>query len=1151
MTIETKTIDLVSGLCRISKHINGLYKTLLVLSQNNFLFCDVKFIHKKRCVMKKILIFSIIVFSCCNILTAGNMKFKRALFPKKISLGDTNSIRVEYENINAMYSVSGIKYKLSISPIDQPNVLYTKEVEGDDLEPEQTQNVDFGPLNFAGFTVGGKYKMTFNTSQIFDEDPTNNLGYHEFEITSEFDRIFAINKLREYLYSNYNENELENTQSYLGMNVLPAGTEISTFGGDEYSEILENDAWFFYTNWDIFSMHEKQVSYMILEENNPEIIQFDVSWFPKINGEVWHPEINDSEQLAFGTIQEKIPDPTFEIDFNLQTPEKKKDSVCVLLVSGYPADLSEQNAFIRSLKLMRWYLQKNELGKQLGDENITELENASAYEIQQFIANAKDHCTEIYIYYIGHATKDGRLTTNDPEEEWMSYPDLFEGLNETNAEEITVVIDACYSGQAISAANNVNKNPNTNVRIYTSSDAELQSKFLWWNNPDKPGTISGAGFFTKQLVISSLDTNANKNKDTLISIEEAFDNMRSTNPRHSILKSNINELQNPQKGEILKTVDQNASILKELTKPYYDMNQEMTTVYYHPIPIPNTWVFSPAFYPENKMNLADTSYVGWIDLNNRARFAHPTILFSYNPKTEEFKTQESSWYPVIYDNDKKMQFTDDNVLWGKSSSEIYSIGSKENTITEIATNSGEDTTCVLLVSGLDKKNPDQQKAFEDDIESVKNELTNEAMGLKLKEENIRVEKGIDKDSIISILESMKDKCDKVIFYYSGHGGTDGDMCTGDDSEDMTSTDDWTSYEELMDKLEEIGAKEYKIIIDACYSGKAKEEFDKHFDDSDATLITATDEEKEANTEAKGKSEKDAKRYALFTHYLLLCYGNKDADTNNDGIVSFEEAFNCVKKMKPKSAFGEDLDSLQKPSITTKKNAKIDETNSQAIFPDTDVTIAGLDGVEFNYDYKVSLSVADEDYTTNNKQIKKISGNRTWNITAEGISDGFSVDLLFQLRDQYEDLTPTGNDIIGMCWRENSNEDWNPQYPSIYNKDDKTVLCGQTDHLSEWVAAIILPQGVNNVENQYLINSVDYGPNPFKNLINFEFNLDNPEIFAIEIVDITGKVYDKIDERNYSKGNYTVNLDGSKYPVGTYYCRLVSTNNVRTIKLVKE
>src|SRR5690606_21137560 len=114
----------------------------------------------------------------------------------------------------------------------------------------------------------------------------------------------------------------------------------------------------------------------------------------------------------------------------------------------------------------------------------------------------------------GHASKDGRLTTNDPEEEWMSYSDLFEGLNETNAEDITVVIDACYSGQAISAANNVKKNPNTNVRIYTSSDAELQSKFLWWNNPDKPGTISGAGFFTKQLVISSLDTNANKNKDT-------------------------------------------------------------------------------------------------------------------------------------------------------------------------------------------------------------------------------------------------------------------------------------------------------------------------------------------------------------------------------------------------------------------------------------------------------------------------------------------------------------------------------------------------------------------------------------------------------------------------------------------------------------
>ncbi len=34
-------------------------------------------------------------------------------------------------------------------------------------------------------------------------------------------------------------------------------------------------------------------------------------------------------------------------------------------------------------------------------------------------------------------------------------------------------------------------------------------------------------------------------------------------------------------------------------------------------------------------------------------------------------------------------------------------------------------------------------------------------------------------------------------------------------------------------------------------------------------------------------------------------------------------------------------------------------------------------------------------------------------------------------------------------------------------------------------------------------------------------------------------------------NFSVNPDGSKYPSGTFYCRLISANGVKTIKLVKE
>lgn len=1098
--------------------------------------------------MKKCFVCAIVLFSLYNVLYAGNLRFLRSYFPEVVIIDDTAHCRVEYENINTMYAVQSIKYNISVTQFDGSDTLFYKEVEAPDLLPNKSTTIDFGPLDYTKFSDGNKYRITFNTSQVFDEDPTNNIGYRDFEIYPAFDRLYALDKIQSYFNTNFSEDELKYAQAYLGINPLKAGTKISSYDG-KYSDTLKKDSWLFFTDWNIFSMYEKPVSYMILEKDNPEIATYNTSWFPRIDGEIWHPSIIDKEQIAYGTIFNNIPDLTTNIDFNLPVPEKK-DSICVLIVSGYPADESEQEAFNRSRKLIRWYFQENENGEQLGDDNIHELAEASAYDIKEAINKMKDSCTKIYVYYNGHALEDGKLCTNDPQEDWLSYNDLFKSLYGTNADEITVILDACYSSKAIAVAKSVTKKPGTNVHIFTSSDSTKPSKFLFWKDPKDSNDIDGAGFFTKKFVHASLDTNANKNKDTIISVEEVFDHLRSTNPKHSVIDSNINELQNPQKAEIKASADKKVARIKELTKPIYDMNPQYISVYYDPTPIPTTWKFYPSYNPTQEITHNDTVYTGWIDMNNRARFEHPTILFTYNPKTEEYKTQESMWYPVILDNNN-ISFTEDVVLWGKDRDEIFTIGEKENTISETTTDVSNEKVCVLLVSGLDKKYPDQQEAFENDVEDVKNELMNEKMGLKVNEDDIRVEKGIDKDSIIAILRSMKDKCDKVIFYYSGHGSTSGDICTGDNTEDMNSFDDWTSYEDLMDGLDEIGAKDYVIIIDACYSGKAKDAFDNHFEDADATIITATDKEKQANTEAKGTSKEDADKYAIFTHYLLLCYGNKDADANNDGIVSFEEAFNCVKKMKPKTVFGEDLDSLQKPTITIKENGIANTTDKEVSFPNSDLKILNVDGSELDYKYSVILSVGDNSYTTKNDKIKELSGSRTWTINTTAPEKSINIDLQFQLREQYLKLSPSGADIIGMCWRENSTQDWEPQYPSLYNKDDKTLLCGKTDHLSDWVVGIIDVEGNSNVDSQFLINNVEYGPNPFKNLLNFEFNLDKPETFAIEIVDITGKLYDKINQRDYAIGHYSVNLDGSKYPSGTYYCRLISSEGIRTIKLVKE
>ena len=50
---------------------------------------------------------------------------------------------------------------------------------------------------------------------------------------------------------------------------------------------------------------------------------------------------------------------------------------------------------------------------------------------------------------------------------------------------------------------------------------------------------------------------------------------------------------------------------------------------------------------------------------------------------------------------------------------------------------------------------------------------------------------------------------------------------------------------------------------------------------------------------------------------------------------------------------------------------------------------------------------------------------------------------------------------------------------------------------------------------------------------------------------TGRRFDFINTKDFGVGTFSVNLDGSKYPSGTYYCRMISDSGIRTIKLVKE
>ncbi|MER3328024.1 MAG: T9SS type A sorting domain-containing protein, partial [Candidatus Kapaibacterium sp.] len=289
-------------------------------------------------------------------------------------------------------------------------------------------------------------------------------------------------------------------------------------------------------------------------------------------------------------------------------------------------------------------------------------------------------------------------------------------------------------------------------------------------------------------------------------------------------------------------------------------------------------------------------------------------------------------------------------------------------------------------------------------------------------------------------------------------------------------------------------------------------------------------------------------YGVFTFNFTKCYQDSSADKNKDKVVTLTEAYNWLKSSKPKDSNGRDLDSLLKFRLKIKSNGTKNGKNIS--FEETGITISDESGNFVDEDNRVTMSIGENKFKTTNNKIIEISGGRMWNIESSAENGNFKVDLEVQLDSQYEMLLPELPNIIGMVWRENGTEDWQPQYPSIYNQDNNTITCPRVDHFSDWAAGVI-SANPTSVDSKFLINNVEYGPNPFKNVFNFEFNLDKPESFSIEVVDITGRRFDFINTKDYGVGTFNVNLDGSKYPSGTYYCRLISESGIRTIKLVKE
>jgi len=80
------------------------------------------------------------------------------------------------------------------------------------------------------------------------------------------------------------------------------------------------------------------------------------------------------------------------------------------------------------------------------------------------------------------------------------------------------------------------------------------------------------------------------------------------------------------------------------------------------------------------------------------------------------------------------------------------------------------------------------------------------------------------------------------------------------------------------------------------------------------------------------------------------------------------------------------------------------------------------------------------------------------------------------------------------------------------------------------------------------NLVQNYPNPFNPVTKIKFDLPKQSVVEINIYDLLGREVATIVNEHLEPGSYEANWDGSNYPSGAYFYRLVTENNVMTKKM---
>ncbi|HMB92693.1 MAG TPA: GEVED domain-containing protein [Rhodothermales bacterium] len=336
---------------------------------------------------------------------------------------------------------------------------------------------------------------------------------------------------------------------------------------------------------------------------------------------------------------------------------------------------------------------------------------------------------------------------------------------------------------------------------------------------------------------------------------------------------------------------------------------------------------APAF-GETPTFTADTEqFFGWIDCEKAARFSHLgayVFIDLEDPDDLDVYSGEVAWPEIngtAYPDNLEIDLNSPDLIFGDPV--VTTTVTDINTVTDPVSTPSVSKACALLVSGQwNEKRPWEEAAFDQDIAMARGNLTLEKLGPQLDPGRVETLKNPTPVALIQKIGdlALNGDCDKVYFYYTGHGAKETGALVLNGSN--------LSLETLAQALSILDA-ELCVILDSCFSGNAVDAFRNApgLNDNQLTLITASSSSLPAwssylLTQATGEDV----WIGFFSYNFFLCFGDPNADFDEDGEVTLAEAYEWVQRQNP--IFGNTNDrlvELTQPALYTRQSIEVAKT----------------------------------------------------------------------------------------------------------------------------------------------------------------------------------------------------------------------------------